>query len=206
MARRLALVALVTLALSVLNAAPAAAAELKVAGSQLLNGQSWLNGFPTSIHDYHWSTARGGRWVDDRCGTRRQRFMIVLYQHKDFGGNSVVVCHSYTHSNDQGKAGASLCEVPLGTGADVFDAAACNLSALFTSGVANDKISSIDVVSLRSDQCLRLFEHGDHKGRYLKIDGDIRNLHRYRVGGSSMGDRISSIKLSPTRTCAGAVG
>lgn len=205
MARPLALVAPVIVALLLMIATPVAAAE--VTKVDLPNGYSWLQGFPTAIHDFHWSDANGGRWVDDRCGTSRQRFRIELYQHRDYGGNSVVLCHNVTHGNQDGTAGATFCEVPLGVMADVLDTATCNVHGALNAGTANDMISSIDIIGLGAGKCLRLFEHRDHKGRSLVIGGDIRNLHKYRVADSSMGDRISSVKKrSKAKHCTSAVG
>jgi len=203
MARRLAIIATLAVVSTLLIGRPVAAAEV---ATDLPNGHSWLQGFPTTIHDFHWSRLNGGRWVDDRCGTSQQRFRIILYAHKDFRGNSVVLCHGSTHGKGT-RLGATFCEVPLGVLSNVSNAASCNLSGLFKQRTANDKISSIRVVALGRTRCLRLFEHSDHKGRSLVIDGDVRSLHQYRVGGSHMGDRISSVvRSSEAWRCAWAVG
>lgn len=204
MARRLTMTATLTIVSALLFGSPVAAADV---AADLPNGYSWLQGFPTTMHDFHWSRANGGRWVDDRCGTPEQRFRIILYKHKDFRGNSVVLCHGTTHGNGT-RQGATFCEVPLGVLSNISNAASCNVSGLFTQRTANDKISSIKVVALGRTRCLRLFEHRDQGGRSLVIDGDVRNLHQYRVGGSHMGDRISSVARTsePSWRCAGAVG
>ena len=203
MARRLAIIATLALVSTLLIGRPVAAVKIT---TDLPDGYSWLQDFPSTIHDYHWSGLNGGRWVDDRCGTSGEQFRIILYAHTDFRGNSVVVCHGYTHGKGRG-LGATFCELPLGALSNVSNAASCNLSGLFKQKTANDRISSIRVAVLGRTRCLRLFEHLDHQGRSLVIDGDVRNLHDYQVGGSHMGDRISSVALSSEAwRCASAVG
>ncbi len=200
--RLIAPIAALLLALTI--AAPAAAAEPPDNHPFIHGAPGW---FDDGIDQYHYSRSWGG-WVDDRCGTSQEHFRVVVYNHANYEGPKTRICHSATNrkgtpNND------TWCEIPLGWNASWGSVDACR-KANSSYGVANDRVTSMKIWGLDAGECVRFFEHKNHKGRWFtRFSGSVPNLGNYKYPNTSwhFNDRLSStIRKASSGPCSTAYG
>jgi len=181
--------------ITIILAVAFAMAAFAVPASANYNGQQWINGWTMDLHNYHWSTANGGQWVDDVCGTSGQKFKIALFKHTNYQGPSVRVCHNYTAGGGGVVKEANFCHIPMGTNSSLLNALECQLLPWVNMGVSEDKISSVNIIGgVPNGKCIRLFMNPGHKSYSFAFDEDVPNLHIYQSGGKDWGDEASSLK------------
>lgn len=117
------------------------------------------------------AAAKADQRDEDR---RRDEPRVVLYQHADFRGDSLVLFPGETIDNFSGRTFA-------------------NGNAL------NDSVSSIRV---EGGAEVSIFEQARYRGPGLRLNQSVRDLSTRRLGddrGSSWNDRISSIRVEKVR-------
>lgn len=172
-------------------------ALMPVAASANYDGQKWLGSSTIFGYDeFTWKTSFGG-WMEDSCNTSAEKFKATLFKDSNYGGYKVRVCDNWT----AGVGFSHLCTVPVGPNSSGLNAWECLMAGWLNSGVAQDKISSIKLNSgFPEGKCLRLYIDGNHSGSSTKmgtgtnIGKNAPNFHIYSVGGTVVGDNISSIK------------
>lgn len=182
-------------------AAPAAADHIPEDGHRFIHGvNNWLDPIPDQ---YRYSASWNG-WVDDYCGTDSEKFRLVIYASKNFSGGKTRVCHASTNRTGSG-SNDNWCELPLGADASWQAVDACLKSSLFGQeyGVANDRVSSLQIFGLTSNQCLRFFSDRDHQGRWVTLSNHAADLDDYQYPEKwyFFGDRISSLKVKSGSAC-----
>jgi len=152
---------------------------LPVSASANYQGQPWIDNLPTNVDNYHWSTANGGQWVDDRCGTSGQKFKVALFRHTNYRGDSVRVCHKWTKGTGA-DAESDWCQIPLGAASNIGNAVSCYINPILTNFVSSDEISSINLIGgFPNGKCFRIFWDKNHGGPSLSFSRDIPDLSRY---------------------------